>query len=101
MKRSEKDEELQSRRDFFKKAAQKALPILGGIIIASTPLLSQAANHESETEYGCDWGCSGWWLWSFMFLWMLKQLFWHVFWRLQRVMYAKLQWLMCIRMQKW
>lgn len=31
MKRSKKDEELQSRREFFKKAAKGTLPILGAI----------------------------------------------------------------------
>jgi hypothetical protein len=45
MKQNGQDEELQSRRDFFKKAAQKALPILGAVVLASTPLLSHAANH--------------------------------------------------------
>lgn len=29
MKKNEKNEELQSRREFFKKAAKSALPILG------------------------------------------------------------------------
>ncbi len=56
MENKEKHEELQSRRDFFKKAAKTALPILGAIVLSSTLLLSQA--HESKVEMGCDRGCS-------------------------------------------
>lgn len=53
-----KNEELQSRRDFFKKAAKKTLPILGALILASMPTVVEA----SEKEAGCSWcsvGCSG------------------------------------------
>ncbi len=53
MENKEKHEELQSRRDFFKKAAKTALPILGAIVLSSTPLLSQA--HESQNEMGCSY----------------------------------------------
>lgn len=48
-----KDEELQTRRQFFKKAAKAALPIIGGIVLMSTPLKGIA----SETSLGCNWGC--------------------------------------------
>ena len=48
-----KNEELQSRREFFKKAAKVALPIIGGIALMSTPLTTMA----SETSWGCNWGC--------------------------------------------
>lgn len=51
-----KNEELQSRREFFKKAAKTALPILGAIVLAGTPNLLKAA--EEETPMGCDFGCS-------------------------------------------
>ena len=54
-----KSEELQSRRDFFKKAARGALPILGAMVLSSTPLLGHTVSHEEEIEYGCDFGCSG------------------------------------------
>ncbi|MCI6250429.1 MAG: Cys-Xaa-Xaa-Xaa repeat radical SAM target protein [Alloprevotella sp.] len=54
MKKNERNEELQSRREFFKKAAKGALPILGAMVLANAPLLTNA----SEIE-GCDWGCSG------------------------------------------
>ena len=46
--------ELQSRREFFKKAAKGALPILGAAILASSPIISKAM--ESE-PMGCSWGC--------------------------------------------
>lgn len=49
-----KNEELQSRRQFFKKAAKATLPILGAIVLANTPLSSQAIEHAT----GCL-GCRG------------------------------------------
>lgn len=56
MEKKKKDEELQSRRDFFKKAAKAALPIVGAMVLSHVPLLSKASEDE---EMGCDWGCSG------------------------------------------
>ncbi|MBQ3606162.1 MAG: Cys-Xaa-Xaa-Xaa repeat radical SAM target protein [Muribaculaceae bacterium] len=53
--KSNKNEELKSRRDFFKKAAKSALPILGAVVLASSPLVSKAA----ETAMGCNYGCAG------------------------------------------
>ena len=47
-----KNEELQSRREFFKKAAKGALPILGAIVLANAPL----ASHASQTM-SCDYTC--------------------------------------------
>ena len=38
MKKNERNEELQSRREFFKKAAKGALPILGAMVLANAPL---------------------------------------------------------------
>lgn len=58
MDMKKKNEELQSRRDFFKKAAKKTLPILGALVLASMPTVVKA----SEEEAGCSWcsvGCSG------------------------------------------
>lgn len=52
MKKEEK--ELQSRRDFFKKAAKTALPILGAIVLASSPVISKAA-----VSMSCETTCSG------------------------------------------
>lgn len=53
--KSKKNEELKSRREFFKKATKSALPILGAVVLASTPLVSKA----SETAMGCYYSCSG------------------------------------------
>lgn len=53
--KSNKNEELKSRRDFFKKAAKTALPILGVVVLASSPIVSKAA----ETAMGCKGSCSG------------------------------------------
>ena len=51
-----KKEELQSRRDFFKKAAKSALPILGAIALANVPVIAKA----SEAGYcTCSGNCSG------------------------------------------
>lgn len=55
MKKNEKREELQSRREFFKKAAKGALPILGAIFLASNPVITSAAE---KTPMGCYYGCS-------------------------------------------
>lgn len=55
MENHKKNEELQSRRQFFKKAAKGALPILGAIALSQAPFLSQA--HESQNEMGCYYGC--------------------------------------------
>ena len=49
-----RNEELQSRRDFFKKAAKGVLPILGAVVLASAPGIVKAA----ETPMGCNYGCT-------------------------------------------
>ena len=43
MVKNEKNEELQSRREFFKRAAKGALPILAGAVLLSSPVVSEAA----------------------------------------------------------
>ena len=63
MKKNEKNEELQSRREFLKKAAKGALPILGLAIMANVPMISNAAESEYCTCAGdckgaCSRGCS-------------------------------------------
>ena len=55
MKKNGKNEELQSRREFFKKAAKGALPILGAIVLASTPTLGHAV--EASSCAGCNNRC--------------------------------------------
>lgn len=57
--KSNKNEELKSRRDFFKKAAKSALPILGAVVLASSPLISKAAKTAMGCNYGCAGACSG------------------------------------------
>lgn len=56
MDKKRMDEELQSRRDFFKKAAKGALPILGAIVLASMPNVVNAAE---KTPMGCTGTCYG------------------------------------------
>lgn len=50
--KNKKNEELQSRREFFKKAAKGALPILGVAVLASTPIIAKATG-----SMGCDYTC--------------------------------------------
>ncbi len=52
MKEKKNNEELQSRRDFFKKAAKGALPILGAVVLASVPSIAKGAQIT-----GCDYTC--------------------------------------------
>lgn len=60
MKKNEKNEGLQSRREFFKKAAKGALPILGLAIMVNVPMISNAAESEYCTCAGdCKGACSG------------------------------------------
>lgn len=55
MKEKKQNEELQSRREFFKEAAKKALPIIGAIALASSPIIAQAAEKE---HMGCNGYCA-------------------------------------------
>ena len=57
MNKNGKNEELQSRREFFKKAAKGALPILGAIVLAGTPTIAKAV---SEAPMGCQYSCTAW-----------------------------------------
>ena len=56
MKKESKYEEIQSRREFFKNAAKKALPILGAIVLVNLPTITKAA--ETKTTNGCSCGSS-------------------------------------------
>lgn len=47
---------LQTRREFFKKAAKTVLPILGSIMLASAPTIVKAK--ESAPQW-CRYGCAG------------------------------------------
>lgn len=52
MSNSKKNEELQSRREFFKQAAKAALPVVGAAIMASVPFAQANA-------MGCNYACTG------------------------------------------
>ncbi|MDE6028186.1 MAG: Cys-Xaa-Xaa-Xaa repeat radical SAM target protein [Muribaculaceae bacterium] len=57
-----KNEELQSRRQFFKKAAKSALPVLGAIALANIPMIANASISESgycTCSGNCSGSCSG------------------------------------------
>ena len=58
MKENKKNE-LQSRREFFKRAAKGALPILGAIFLANTPVNSIASEAEPTgcARYSCSRQC--------------------------------------------
>lgn len=50
------NEELQSRREFFKKAAKAALPVVGAVVLSSIPVEKALASTSCETN--CDYVCS-------------------------------------------
>ena len=58
--KTKKNEELQSRREFFKKAAKGALPIIGALVLANVPnamVAKEAPNMDCRS--GCYYTCSG------------------------------------------
>ena len=59
MKDVKMNEELQSRREFFKKAAKGALPIIAAAVMASAPAVVKAANTPMGCYSGCSYGCEG------------------------------------------
>lgn len=66
MKDKNQSDEIQSRRGFFKEAAKKALPVLGAIALASSPIIAKAADSNPmgcsgcmDTCLGCMHTCSG------------------------------------------
>lgn len=58
MKKNEKNEELQSRREFLKKTAKGALPILG-ISLFGPSILTSCEKKDSDKGGGCGQTCSG------------------------------------------
>lgn len=56
MENKNQNEELQSRREFFKKAAKGVLPILGAAVLAGAPAIVNAAE---KTPMGCESNCYG------------------------------------------
>ena len=59
MKDAKKNDELQSRREFFKKAEKGALPIIAAAVMASAPAVVKAANTPMGCYSGCSYGCEG------------------------------------------
>ena len=53
-----KNKEVQSRRDFFKKVAKGALPILGAVVLSSVPVLTKAESVPTGcSSDGCSYTC--------------------------------------------
>ena len=46
-----------SRREFFKGAAKKALPIVGAVMLASMPNIANAQTTINCAEWNCTGGC--------------------------------------------
>lgn len=61
MSNKKENEELQSRREFFKKAAKAALPVVGAVVLASLPIVkSEAATgcYMAGCRFDCEGGCN-------------------------------------------
>ena len=58
MQKKKENEELLSRREFFKKAAKGVLPMLGAIALSSMPVVSQAAEKAPTSCAACNGTCS-------------------------------------------
>ena len=56
MEKKNSNEELQSRREFFKKAVKAALPVVGMLYFPN--ITSSAENNSSPLTF-CDGGCYG------------------------------------------
>lgn len=56
---NKKKDELQNRREFFKKAAKGALPILGAIVLANVPDVLSAAEEPATCIGSCYGTCKG------------------------------------------
>lgn len=58
-----KNKEIQSRREFFKNAARKSLPIVAAAMLANTPIITKATaipmGCNDACYQGCSWGCTG------------------------------------------
>lgn len=60
MEKKMNNEELQSRREFFKKAAKAALPVIGAVVLSSMPIVQTKAVTGCDGCYHtCNGGCSG------------------------------------------
>ena len=54
--KTNKNEELQSRRDFFKAAAKAALPVIGAVVLSQLPMTTQASPMGCAS-YSCSHVC--------------------------------------------
>ena len=59
MSNKKQNEELQSRREFFKKAAKAALPVVGAVVMSSLPFAKAEATKTGCNNNTCMYGCSG------------------------------------------
>ena len=59
MKEQKKNEELQSRRDFFRNAAKAALPIFAATVMFSNPIIAKTIETPMDCNYGCSGSCYG------------------------------------------
>ena len=57
--KTNKNEELQSRREFFKSAAKAALPIMAISVLGTSFLTSCGDGHSSSVTCDCYGGCDG------------------------------------------
>lgn len=55
MEEKKVNEEVQTRREFFKDAAKKTLPFIGAIALVGFPRIMKAS--EFPQSMGCDYGC--------------------------------------------
>ena len=53
--KKKKNEELQTRREFFKKAARKMLPMLGAVVVGPTIIASTLTSCDKCIQQSC--GC--------------------------------------------
>lgn len=59
MDKKERNEEIQSRREFFKNAAKATLPILGIALMTSLPVVEAKAATDCSACTGICTGCQG------------------------------------------
>lgn len=61
--KTSKNEELQSRREFFKSAAKAVLPVIGAVVLSQMPLKASAmtscAGCIAQCMDGCTTSCKG------------------------------------------
>lgn len=59
MEEQNPNDKPQSRREFFKNAAKKALPIFGAIAMSQLPFRLNASDSDTNDPWGCRNFCSG------------------------------------------